>query len=135
MSAPSRRLLPTLLLMAVLLWPAPAIASEVTVVKAVFRQSGGAWQVSVTLRHADTGWEHYASLWVVEDAKGRELGRRVLFHPHVDEQPFTRSERIAIPPGVTRVFVRAGEKPGGLNSNRLEVDLTRASGPGYQVVR
>ncbi|MDX1650354.1 MAG: hypothetical protein R3263_10925, partial [Myxococcota bacterium] len=57
-----------------------------------------------TLRHADEGWSHYADLWVVEDETGRVLGRRVLRHPHVEEQPFTRGLRgVTVPEGVERV--------------------------------
>lgn len=47
--------------------------------------------VSVTLRHPDTGWDHYADAWEVLDTDGARLGLRVLAHPHVNEQPFTRS--------------------------------------------
>lgn len=112
---------------------APAAASPTEVVHAVFSKAGGAWRVSVTLRHADSGWNHYANVWVVETVEGRELGRRVLLHPHEDEQPFTRSERITVPPGVTRVRVRAGDNVNGINSNVLVVELTRAKGPGFEV--
>ena len=41
--------------------------------------------------HPDTGWDDYADGWRVLDMDGNELGMRVLHHPHVDEQPFTRS--------------------------------------------
>lgn len=61
----------------------------------------------VTLSHPDTGWDHYADGWRVELADGTILGTRVLVHPHVNEQPFTRSDRIVVPDGVTEVFVRA----------------------------
>lgn len=118
------------------LWAPPAWATPVEVVRAAFEHlGGGQWQVSVTLRHADDGWEHYADLWVVETTAGRELGRRKLLHPHVNEQPFTRSQRIDVPPDVTRVQVRAGDNVNGVDSNTLAVDLTRAAGPGYEVRR
>ena len=43
----------------------------------------------------------------VLDAAGNRLGYRELFHPHVDEQPFTRSLRnVMIPDGTTEVFIR-----------------------------
>jgi len=48
----------------------------------------------VTLSHADTGWEDYADGWRVELEDGTVLGTRVLGHPHVNEQPFTRSASI-----------------------------------------
>lgn len=112
----------------------PAQASPVEVLQAEFSPSGGGgWSVSVTLRHADTGWEHYANLWVVETLEGKELGRRVLFHPHETEQPFTRSAQLQIPAGTTRLRIRAGDNIEGINSNAIVVDLTTASGKGSTV--
>ena len=55
------------------------------------RKLGGSWSFSVTLKHADTGREHYADGWGVYLEDGTELGYRVLAHPHVNEQPFKRS--------------------------------------------
>lgn len=95
--------------------------------------SGGSWSVDVTIRHPDTGWDHYTNVWVVETLKGKELSRRVLFHPHEDEQPFTRSDTVKIPSGMTKVQVRAGEKPGGMMSNTVIVDLTRRKGDRFIV--
>ena len=46
---------------------------------------------SVTLKHGDEGWDHYANQWDVMTMDGKLLKSRVLYHPHVDEQPFTRS--------------------------------------------
>jgi hypothetical protein len=117
------------------LMPVPALASPVEVVHVRFERSGDAWDVSVTLRHADSGWAHYANVWIVEALDGKELGRRELLHPHEDEQPFTRSERIGIPPGVTRVRVRAGDNVDGIDSNTVLVDLAQASGARFEVRR
>lgn len=65
--------------------------------------------LSVTLSHPDTGWDHYADGWRVELADGTILGTRVLAHPHVEEQPFTRSSRIDVPDGVDAVMIRASD--------------------------
>ncbi|MCZ6552817.1 MAG: hypothetical protein O7A67_03355 [SAR324 cluster bacterium] len=116
------------------LFGASAWASPVEVVLAEFARESGGWRVSVTLRHGDTGWEHYADLWVVESLEGEVLGRRVLAHPHENEQPFTRSRTIAIPPGVTRVRVRAGDNVEGLNSNVVLVDLGQSRGERFRVI-
>jgi len=121
------------LLLALACLPALAWATPVEVVHARFERSGNAWDVSVTLRHADSGWAHYANVWVVETLDGEVLGRRELLHPHEDEQPFTRSERIRIPAEITRVRVRAGDNVDGLNSNAVVVDLTRRQGDRYDV--
>ncbi len=65
----------------------------------------------VTLRHADTGWDHYANQWEVLTPDRKLIAKRVLYHPHVDEQPFTRSlSGVKIPPGVDKVIVRARDK-------------------------
>ena len=72
------------------------------------RRSGDTWRFDVTLSHPDTGWDHYADGWRVLDQEGRELGMRVLHHPHVNEQPFTRSlSDVAIPEGVGEVTIEA----------------------------
>lgn len=72
-----------------------------------------AGRFDVTLSHADTGWDDYADGWRVELADGTILGTRVLGHPHVTEQPFTRSSQIDVPIGVAQVFVRASDNVGG----------------------
>lgn len=72
------------------------------------QQSGVSWSFSVTLAHPDTGWDHYADGWRIEDASGAVLGTRVLAHPHVNEQPFTRSlSGVQVPDTVTEVFIRS----------------------------
>lgn len=66
--------------------------------------SGG--RVSVTLAHADTGWDHYADGWRIESEDGTVIGTRELLHPHVEEQPFTRSLTVNdLPNGP--LFIRA----------------------------
>lgn len=69
--------------------------------------SGDKWRVDVTVRHADSGWDHYANGWRVSDESGNELGFRVLHHPHVQEQPFTRSLSLTIPESVGAIRVQA----------------------------
>ncbi len=85
-------------------WADPAVVENIT-------YSDG--RFDVTLSHGDTGWEDYADGWRVELADGTVLGTRVLAHPHVNEQPFTRSDRIAVPDGVSEVFVRASTNTEG----------------------
>ena len=70
------------------------------------KQSDGTFRFSVGLKHADTGWDHYANAWRVVAPDGTVLGERTLYHPHVDEQPFIRSlAGVAIPADVTEVEV------------------------------
>lgn len=84
----------------------------------------GSWRFEATLRHADTGRDHYADRWEVLAPHGRVLGTRVLHHPHVDEQPFTRSlSGVRVPPGVHRVRIRARDSAHGLGGAEYELAL------------
>lgn len=86
----------------------PALADEPRIESATARGGTGGWSFSVTLSHPDTGWDHYADGWRVLDMNGNELGLRVLAHPHVQEQPFTRSlGGVELPQGTTRVQIQA----------------------------
>ena len=79
---------------------------------------------SVTLSHPDTGWDHYADGWEVLDTDGNSLGLRELLHPHVTEQPFTRSlPGVAIPEGAAVVYVRARCNVDGWSDELYEVEL------------
>ncbi|MEM7718661.1 MAG: hypothetical protein AAF222_05615 [Pseudomonadota bacterium] len=103
---------------------APVMADDAVIEAAEARPSGGAWTFSVTLSHGDTGWDDYADGWRVVDADGSELGMRVLYHPHVEEQPFTRSlSGVAIPDGLDTVFIEARTNANGWGAARFEVSL------------
>ncbi|MBT8411456.1 MAG: hypothetical protein KJP02_06640 [Octadecabacter sp.] len=82
---------------------ASTAAADAPVIENIALSDG---RFSVTLSHPDTGWDHYADGWRVELADGTVLGTRELAHPHVNEQPFTRSATITMPEGVREVFVR-----------------------------
>ncbi|MGF1462955.1 MAG: hypothetical protein ACFB2Z_07285 [Maricaulaceae bacterium] len=89
-------------------------------------QGGDRFRVDATVRHADTGWDHYADLWVVETVNGERLGERVLGHPHVNEQPFTRSlSGVRIPQGVTEVVVKARDSVHGWGGETMTVAVQR----------
>ncbi len=106
-----RYLLPALFL-ATAAFADPPVVEEVTAT-----QSGGSWRFSVTLSHPDTGWDHYADGWRVELADGTVLATRELLHPHVTEQPFTRSQGgVDVPDGVTQVLIRAKCSVDGWNA-------------------
>jgi len=103
-----------------------ARAGEVEIVSAKATGSAGTWTFAVTLRHDDTGWDHYADLWQIFTPDGELLGERVLLHPHVDEQPFTRSQSgITIPEGVSQVIIRARDTVHGVASQEYKLNLDR----------
>ena len=72
-------------------------------------KSNGTWTFDVTILHEDTGWDHYADLWVIVDPETDSvLGTRVLAHPHVNEQPFTRSlSSVNIPEDINIIEIRS----------------------------
>lgn len=82
-------------------------------------------RIDVTIRHADEGWDHYADQWTVETPDGAILGVRTLYHPHVDEQPFTRSLSVDIPAGVDTVAIRARDSVHGENADTFSLALPR----------
>ncbi len=91
----------------------PLRAAEVEILDVVATQSNGTWHFAVTLKHADSGWDHYADGWEVLTLAGTSLGYRTLAHPHVDEQPFTRAlSNVKIPSDVTQVMIRARDTDG-----------------------
>jgi hypothetical protein len=112
-----------------------ATASPVEIVKTRFEYRSGTWYVNTTLRHNDTGWDHYADAWRVVDEKGNVISTRTLFHPHEEEQPFTRSQSMEIPNDVNIVYVEAHCKVSGWSKQRVRVDLTKTSGDRFEVNR
>jgi len=72
-------------------------------------------RVIATIRHADSGWQHYADQFEVLGEDDRVLAKRVLRHPHVHEQPFTRTlENVALPPDLETIRVRAHDTVHGV---------------------
>jgi len=101
-----------------------ALAGDVEIVSATAKQSAGGWTISVTLRHGDTGWDHYADLWAVYTPDGMLLGRRELAHPHVNEQPFTRSlSGVDVPEGVDEVVIKARDSVHGVSPQDYRLEL------------
>jgi len=83
----------------------------------------GTYRFAVTLIHDDDGESpSYADRWVVEDLAGNLLGARILLHAH-GSQPFTRSEVILVPDGITVVLVRGHDQRHGFGGQALRVNL------------
>ena len=106
------------------LFAVPAFADAPTITEATVRAVGDSWTFSVTLRHPETGWDHYADGWEVLHPDGTRLGYRELVHPHVNEQPFTRSlSGVTIPDDLDTVLIRARDNVDGWAEATRELNL------------
>ena len=114
--------------------------ADVSYVRAV-QGTDGAWTFHVTVQHPDTGWDDYADGWDVVTPDGTVLKpdpdspfTRLLLHPHVGEQPFTRSQSgIVIPLDASQVRVRAHDLVDGFGGREVLVDLNVPSGEDFEV--
>lgn len=109
------------------LWPLTTVqlwAGEADVVSAEARCTERACTISATVRHDDTGWDHYADHWRVLTPEGEEVARRVLYHPHENEQPFTRSlGQVRIPPGIDHILIEAHDSVHDYGGQRFTLRL------------
>jgi len=110
---------------AAMLLAAAALAGEADVVAVKpTRESANSWRFDVTVKSNDRGWDYYADAFEVLTPEGKLLGRRILYHPHETEQPFTRElTGVKIPPQVKSVVVRARHKPRGYDGATMTVRL------------
>ncbi|MDF0603389.1 hypothetical protein P1J78_21900 [Psychromarinibacter sp. C21-152] len=104
----------------------PAFAADPVVDAAEATRTGDTWRISVTLSHPDTGWDHYADGWEVRAPDGTRLGFRELLHPHVAEQPFTRTlSGRAIPEDLAHVLIRPRCSVDGWAQEMYRLDVRR----------
>ena len=102
-----------------------AQANEVQIVDVKAHQgSDKTWTFAVTLKHADVGWDHYANEWQVIGPDDKILATRTLYHPHVNEQPFTRNTSgVKIPADITTVRIIARDTVHGHSKTAMQVNL------------
>jgi hypothetical protein len=102
-----------------------AFAGEADVVEArIVPEASGTYRFDVTVRHDDEGWGHYADGWEIVASDGSVLATRTLLHPHVDEQPFTRSlSGVELPQGISEVTIRAHDKVHGYGGEEVAVPI------------
>ncbi len=117
-----------------LLLTTSVFANDVEIVNVVLTKHTGAWRADVTLKHADEGWKHYADAWRLVDVKGNEIGKRTLYHPHVNEQPFTRSLSDFHIGNNKIIFVEAHDLKHGWSPNRVKIDMSKNSGSKYKII-
>jgi len=105
--------------------PAAAVAGKASVLDAtVIANANGTYSVSASVFHKDEGWAHYADQFDVLTTQGQTIATRVLYHPHVNEQPFTRSiGNVQVPIGETEIVIRAHDSVHGDGDRTFTVKL------------
>jgi hypothetical protein len=130
------RLLKGLIVATCVLLSNVSLANEVEIVKVMIEPSAHRWTFHVTLKHDDTGWKHYADGWRIVDVDGNELGYRKLWHPHENEQPFTRSlTSVLVPKDKTIIFIEAHDKVHGWSKQRVKINMKENKGSRYEIRR
>ena len=124
------------MLVLLMVFPSIPLAGEADVLQVIMSENmDGNFYLDVTVKHDDTGGEHFANWWRVTTEDGTELGRRVLGHPHFD-QPFTRElDDLKVPEGVTVVIVEAHDNVHEYGGKTVRVDMTKERGEGYRVLK
>lgn len=119
--------------------PADALESPFPVIRFVRArfQGDALWSFDVTLEYPDKGWDDYADGWHVATVDAEVLGTRILLHPHVNEQPFTRSlTHVSVPPEIDQVVIRSHDLVSGYSPETVLVPLAEAGSTSqYEVVR
>ena len=124
-----------IMVLVALLISATALANEVQIKKVEIRGNNteDSWTFHVTLKHNDSGWDHYADAWQVVDEDGKVLAKRVLYHPHEHEQPFTRSLSGVKLQGSAIIYVEAHDKVHGWSKDRVKIDFDFTEGDRYRI--
>ncbi len=113
------------LVFGLLFYGTPLLAGEADIIKVdVKKNHNDSFEFRVTVFHEDSGWDHYANKWEVIGGKDVVYGTRTLHHPHVGEQPFTRSlSGVAIPESVRSVTIRGHDSVHRYGGKVITVEL------------
>lgn len=104
---------------------ASAFAGEADIVGVDWSVSAnGSLTISATVLHADEGWEHFADAFDVRDENGNLLKTRILAHPHVNEQPFTRQlSGVEVPEGTCELIISAHDSVHEYGGNNMTINI------------
>lgn len=104
-----------------------AFAGEADVIAAEVEHTGGNfYRFSVMVQHDDESWKHFAKAWEVLDLDGNILGVRILLHPHINEQPFTRSQTISILENINQVTIRVYDLVHEFGGKELTINIRKS---------
>jgi hypothetical protein len=113
-----------------------AMAKDVRIDKVEMEQNGGVWTAHVTFKHDDTDFNHFVDGWRIVDAKHKVLAQQSLYHPHTGSKTFKENlAGIIVPTGTKLIYVEAHAKPHGWSKQRVRIDLTKAKGDRYVILR
>ena len=124
--------------------PTVNVSGDANVTEVFAREeSDGTWTFHVSVTHKDVNWYDYADGWNIVLPDGSIVKpdpfsqfTRALRHPHVEEQPFVRTQKgIILPDGVDKVTVRAHDKKHGWGGEEIVVDLNVRFGDKFSVKR
>ena len=99
-----------------------SFANKAEILDVKILKQSDTYSFSVKILHEDSGWEHYVNRYEVLDKDGNVIATRTLWHPHENEQPFTRSLRGVQIKGINIVYLRANDSVDGY-SELYEVRL------------
>lgn len=101
-------------------------AGKADIIKVNASCKGETCRFAATVKHADTGWKHYANNFEILSLDRKILATRILHHPHVNEQPFTRSiGGVKIPLSIKKVIVRAHDSVHKYGGKEIIIELKR----------
>lgn len=87
-------------------------------------KQGDTFTFAVTLSSPYDTPQRYADAFRVLDESGNELGVRILWHDHANEQPFTRSlTGVVVADSITRVIIQGRDQKYGWGGQTMTVDL------------
>lgn len=107
------------------LFGAISLAGEADIMGVSVHKTGDdLYDFNVTVFHKDSGWKHYANKWDILDSNRKVLATRILYHPHVNEQPFTRTiSNVEIHKLIKSVTVRAYDSVHEYGGKEMAVTL------------
>lgn len=92
-------------------------ANEAVIEDVKISKNNGTYTFAVRILHEDSGWDHYVDGYEVLDVDANVLAKRTLWHPHENEQPFTRSlANVKIDKNLSKVYIRAHDSVDGYSS-------------------
>lgn len=117
------KLTPVLLIVCLCLQLAHADVADVTNAE-IINLGEDRYTFIVTVKHPDEGWHHFADRWEILTPDREIITGRVLRHPHVEEQPFTRTlPNVILPAEIGEVIIRAHCLKDGFGGQEIFLNL------------